>query len=68
MLLGPQVTVITAYHHHRDAAVERVRDDLDRGEVTATTAIILLLVAAAITAGGVIATKITNNANNTPEP
>ncbi len=68
MLLEPQVRVITTYHRTRNAALERVREDRDRGEVTATTAIILLLVAAAIAAGGIIAAKITNNANNTPEP
>ena len=43
-------------------------DDRDRGEVTATTAIIVLLVIAAIAAGTVIATAITNNANNVPSP
>ena len=40
----------------------------DRGEVTATTALIVILVIAAIAAGGVIAIKIANNANNVPEP
>lgn len=48
----------------RDRAVE----ERDRGEVTATTALIVLLVIAAIAAGTVIATKITNNADNVPEP
>ena len=43
-------------------------EDRDRGEVTATTAIIVLLVIAAIAAGTVIATAITNNANNVPSP
>ena len=40
----------------------------DRGEVTATTVIIVILVIAAIAAGGVIASKITSNANNVPSP
>ena len=46
-----------------EASAER-----DRGEVTATTALIVILVIAAIAAGGVIAIKIANNANNVPEP
>lgn len=45
-----------------------LRDDGERGEVTATTAIIVLLVIAAIAAGGVIAAKITANANKVPSP
>jgi carbon starvation protein CstA len=40
----------------------------ERGEVTATTALIFLLVVAAIAAGGVIATRITGNANRVPTP
>jgi hypothetical protein len=47
--------------------VEEARHD-DRGEVTATTVIIVLLVGAALIAGGVIASKITDNANNVPSP
>ena len=47
--------------------VDEARND-DRGEVTATTALIVLLVIAAIAAGGVIATKITDNAKNVPSP
>ncbi len=57
----------------RAAAATRQRlveasDERDRGEVTATTALIVILVIAAIAAGGVIAIKIANNANNVPEP
>lgn len=57
----------------RAAAVTRQRlveasGERDRGEVTATTALIVILVIAAIAAGGVIAIKIANNANNVPEP
>jgi hypothetical protein len=48
------------------AAAERSRDD--RGEVTGQTALIVLLVIAAIAAGGIIATRITDNANNIPTP
>lgn len=47
---------------------ERVADERDRGEVTATTALIVLLVAAAIAAGAVIASRITSNANSIPSP
>jgi hypothetical protein len=50
------------------ARVDQARDDVDRGEVTATTAVIVLLVVAAIAAGGVIAAKIVSNANKVPEP
>mgnify|MGYP000847087134 CR=1 FL=1 len=51
-----------------DAGHRRVRDDRDRGEVTATTALIVILVIAALAAAGVIANKITNNAEKVPEP
>lgn len=47
--------------------LDRARHD-DRGEVTATTALIVILVIAAIAAGGIIATRITDNANNVPSP
>lgn len=52
----------------------RLRDTLsdartdDRGEVTANTVMIVLLTVAALAAGGVIAAKITSNANKIPEP
>ncbi len=45
-----------------------VRSRGDRGEVTATTALIVILVIAAIAAATVIATKMTDNANNVPSP
>ncbi len=48
------------------AASDRAGDD--RGEVTAQTALIVILVIAAIAAAGVIANKITSNANNVPSP
>lgn len=51
-----------------DAARARWRDERDRGEVTATTALIVILVIAAIAAATVIATKMTDNANNVPSP
>lgn len=47
-------------------AAERSRDE--RGEVTGQTAMIVLLVIAAIAAGGIIATRITDNANSIPTP
>jgi hypothetical protein len=50
------------------AARRRVNDDRDRGEVTATTALIVILVIAAIAAATVIATRMTDNANNVPSP
>lgn len=68
MLLEQQVRMLTAWYAAGDQVRERIREDRDRGEVTATTALIVLLVAAAIAAGGIIATKINNNANNVPEP
>lgn len=69
-MLDVQIKVLSAWYaagnELRDRLVAARRDD--RGEVTATTAIIVLLVIAAITAGGVIASKITSNANNVPSP
>ena len=69
-MLELQISVLTAWWRAGELLHERLaaaRDD-DRGEVTATTAIIVILVIAAIAAGGVIATKIANNASNVPEP
>ena len=60
--------MLTVWYAAGDAVRDRVSEDRDRGEVTATTALIVLLVIAAIAAGTIIATKITNNANNVPEP
>ena len=51
-----------------DSGRQRVNDDRDRGEVTATTVLIVILVAAAVAAAGVIASKIENNANNIQDP
>ncbi len=67
-MLDLQVKVWSAWLHARGRALERVADDRDRGEVTAQTALIVILVIAAIAAGGVIATKIGNNAEAVPEP
>lgn len=68
-MLELQVKVLAAWHRAGDALRERVASETDdRGEVTATTAMIVLLVVAAIAAGGVIATKIGNNAEAVPEP
>lgn len=70
-MLQLQLHLLTAWLHAGDLARERLqaaRDDHDRGEVTATTALIVILVLAAIAAGGIIASKIANNANAVPEP
>ncbi len=69
-MLELQLKTLTAWYAAADVLRGRLtaaRDD-ERGEVTATTAIIVLLVIAAIAAGGVIASKITSNANNIPSP
>lgn len=69
-MLEMQVQILALWAEGKDVIRQRweaARDD-DRGEVTATTALIVLLVLAAIAAGGVIATKIGNNANNIPSP
>lgn len=66
MLLKEQAMVLELWYRAKMSLSERSRGD--RGEVTATTAMIFLLVGAAIVAGGVIAQKITNNANNVPDP
>lgn len=67
-MLQLQVALLTAWWAAGDAITHRANEKSDRGEVTATTVIIVILVIAAIAAGGIIATKITNNANNVPEP
>jgi beta-lactamase regulating signal transducer with metallopeptidase domain len=69
-MLELQIGLLTMWWSANDALRERLahaRDD-DRGEVTGTTALIVILVIAAIAAGGIIATKITDNANNVPSP
>lgn len=69
-MLDVQIRILTAWYTAGDELRSRLvaagRDE--RGEVTATTAIIVLLVIAAIAAGGVIAAKITSNANSVPSP
>ena len=70
-MLEAQMYLVTLWYEAGDrlrAARDRANEDRDRGEVTATTALIVLLVIAAIAAGTVIATKITSNADNVPEP
>ena len=62
---------LAAWFRASDLTRERLRparDDHDRGEVTATTALIVILVIAAIAAGGIIASKIASNANSVPSP
>lgn len=69
-MLQLQMMLLTAWWAAGDAVISRIdtaRHD-DRGEVTATTAIIVILVIAAIAAGTIIATRITDNANNVPTP
>ena len=69
-MLQLQMKVLSAWMAAGDAVnlrLQEARHD-DRGEVNATTAFIVLLVIAAIAAGGVIANKITTNANNIPSP
>ena len=69
-MLRLQVQILTACWaaaHHVGRRLEGARRD-QRGEVTATTALIVLLVIAAIAAGGIIAARITSNANNVPTP
>ncbi|HWL44323.1 MAG TPA: hypothetical protein VNQ73_15385 [Ilumatobacter sp.] len=66
-----QITVLELWLRAGDAlgtAQRRLRSDRDRGEVTATTALIVILVIAAIAAATVIATKMTDNADNVPSP
>ena len=70
-MLELQVQLWSAWLRAAAATRERlveVNSDRDRGEVTATTALIVILVIAAIAAGGIIAAKITDNANNVPSP
>lgn len=67
-MLEAQVWVIAAWYRAGDSVRRRMATGDDRGEVTATTAIIVILVIAAIAAGGIIAARITSNAENVPEP
>lgn len=69
-MLELQIRILTAWWSAADLGRQRLHDARhdDRGEVTAGTAMIVILVIAAIAAGGIIAAKITNNANNVPEP
>lgn len=69
-MLQLQMKLLTAWMAAREAVTERLEEARhdDRGEVNAQTAFIVLLVIAAIAAGGIIATNITDNANNVPSP
>ena len=69
-MLELQIQMLSLWWQAGDAVRHRLRDARadDRGEVTATTVMIVLLTVAAIVAGGVIAAKITNNANKVPDP
>ncbi len=70
-MLDFQVKLLNLWHEAADrlrAAEAEASADRDHGEVTAQTALIVLLVIAAIAAGGIIASKITGNANNVPSP
>lgn len=67
-MLNIQVALLTAWQMVSNAAQDQIREQRDRGEVTATTAMIVLLVVAAIAAGTIIAARITANANNVPSP
>jgi hypothetical protein len=69
-MLPIQIRLLTLWWHATDTFHQRMRaaGDDERGEITATTALIVILVVAAIAAGGIIAAKITANANNVPSP
>jgi hypothetical protein len=69
-MLPIQIRLLTVWWHATDTLVQRLRAarNDERGEITATTALIVILVVAAIAAGGIIAAKITANANNVPSP
>lgn len=69
-MLKTQVQITESWRRAQEGAFTTATDRLerDRGEVTAQTAMIALLVIAAIAAGGIIATKITGNANKIPSP
>ena len=67
-MLKTQVQILESWRQARESALPTYADGRDRGEVTAQTAMIALLVIAAIAAGGIIASKITGNANKIPSP
>ena len=69
-MLPIQIHLLTLWWRASDTIGDRLRAARhdDRGEITATTALIVILVVAAIAAGGIIAAKITANANTGPSP
>ena len=67
-MLQLQVHVLTRWWNARTTARRHLDEARETGEITATTAMIVLLVIAAVAAGGIIATKIRDNANAVPSP
>jgi hypothetical protein len=69
-MLPIQIHLLAMWWRASDTVRHRVRAarDDERGEITATTALIVILVVAALAAGGIIAAKITANANKVPSP
>ncbi len=69
-MLQLQLNLLGLWWHAGDVVRQRLREtaDDDRGEINASVAMIVILVIAAITAGGIIAGKLIDNANNVPSP
>jgi hypothetical protein len=65
-MLALQIRVLMAWQTTRQRAKQRIDDEVERGEVTATMAMIALLVAAAVIAAGVIALKMKKHADAVP--
>ena len=69
-MLELQIQLLTVWWTIGDTIHERLRAarDDERGEMTAGTIMIVILSLAALAAGGIIAQKINDNANNIPSP
>ena len=69
-MLHIQLHLLGLWWQAGDVVRERLRaaSDDDRGDVNATVVMIIIMVIATIAAGGIIASKIIDNANNIPSP
>jgi hypothetical protein len=69
-MLQFQIAILTLWSHTTGLVRDRIDDARhdDRGEITSTTVLIVILAVAAVTAGAIIAGKISDNASNIPTP
>jgi hypothetical protein len=65
-MLALQIRVLMAWQTARQRAKQRLGDELERGEVTATMAMIAILVAGALVAAALIVRKMQQHATAVP--